>query len=272
MASIIRPPAGTARYYLFNSMLQARHAGMPFALNDSDGPNLDCEFSKIDGLVSWEFTAYYLRVVYWPLTVTDDKLAQLDKLVVDALRARTTTSHELFPYASDKHVYPYSLEGVEITPSATLPRSRQRGATDKELGESQQAAGFGPDKFSKKSSSPESHRRVYDLCKNSYEHGESVPIVELDGGEYDRNAFRNLVAPLEEELMLLKGVIGARIVREQVEITYQAGLPLEVLDHFVGGVMGRFKARTEDDKSIFYQLKKGSPISLFIRPRQACAC
>lgn len=271
MAAIIRPPAGTARYYLFNSMLQARNTSKPFVLNDSDGPNLDCELSKIDGLVSWEFTAYYLRVVYWPLTVTDDKLAQLDKLVVDALRARTTTSHELFPYASDKNVYPYSLEGVEITPSATLPRSRQRGGADKELLESQQAAGFAPDKFTK-NNAPESHRRVYDLCKNSYEHGESAPIVELDGGDYDREAFRRLVEPLEEELMLLKGVIGARIVREQIEVTYLAGLDLKLLDSFVGMVVHRFKARTEDDKSIFHQLKKGAPISLFIRPRQACVC
>ncbi len=256
------PVAGIDRYYLFNSMLQARDASAPFVLNDSDGPALNFGLNKLDGLVSWEFTAYYLQVVYWPLTVTEDKLDQLDKVVIDLLRDRTEQSYALFPLISDKQKYPYSLDCVEITPVDTLPYTEPREFTDQELLEGQRQASFDPDKFTKVVS-PAQHRRVYDF---------RAPIVELDGGEYDQEAFRKLVEPIEEELLLLNGVLAARVVREQVEVTYRAGLPLEVLDHFVGGVMGRFNARTEKDMSVFYQLKKGAPISLRLTPRQACTC
>lgn len=270
MASSSRKSAdGVARYYLFNSMLHARRVGTSFALNDSDGSNLDIALSKIDGLVAWEFTAYYLRVVYWP-PATEAEL--LDLQILKILLDRTAISHELFPYASDKTVYPHTVDELKITPTDTLPYAKLREFTDEELLEGQREAGFDPDKFTKKEPEPTPHRRVYDLCKNSCEHGDSVPIVELDGGEYDRDAFDQLVAPLEQELMLLSGVLSARVAREQVEVTYRAGLDIELLDNFVGMVVHRFKAKTDDDTSIFYQLKKGAPISLFIRPRQACAC
>ncbi len=241
--------AGATRYYLFNSMLHARRVDKPFALNDSDGPNLDIALGRIDGLVSWEFTAYYLRVTYWPLaTVTELLDLQIGKI----LRDRTAVSHELFPYASDKQVSPYPVDKVQITPSATLPDLQSdKLTTDREILEGQREAGFKPDRFTK--ASPQtSHRRVYDLCKNSYEHGDSAPIIELDNiGEYDKDAFRTLVEPLEKELMLLNGVLTARVAREQAEVTYRAGLPLEVLDHFVCGVIVRFYRRTKDDISLF---------------------
>lgn len=265
-SSFRRSVAGVARYYLFNSLLHDRNASKPFVLNDSDGPALGCSLSKINGLVGWEFTAYYLRIVYWPLATETELLdLQIDKV----LRDRTAISCELFPHASDKTVNPYTVDEIQITPSKTLPYPEPRVFTKHEL-KAQQQAGFDPDKFTKKEPEPTPHRRAYDFCKNSYEHGDAAPIVELNNGEYDRDAFRRLVAPLEEELMLLNGVLSASVARQQVEVTYRAGLDIELLDNFVSMVVHRFKAKTEDDTSIFYQLKKGAPISLFVRPWQAC--
>jgi hypothetical protein len=253
------PVAGINRYYLFNSLLHMRKANELFALNNSDGSNLDITLDKINGLVEWEFTAYYLRIVYWPLATETELLdLQIDKI----LRKRTAISCELFPYASDKQVYPYTVDELKIIPAETLPGAQPCEFTEEELLEGQRAAGFKPDRFTK-APQPVSHRRVYDF---------RAPIVELSGGEYNREVFRKLVEPIEEELMLLNGVLAARVVREQVEVTYRAGLPLEVLDHFVGGVMGRFYTRTEGDMTVFYQLKKGAPLSLRLTPRQACTC
>lgn len=260
--------AGSVRFYLFNSLLHDRNASKPFVLNDSDGPALDYSLSKINGLVSWEFTAYYLRVVYWPLA-TETEL--LDLQIAQIVRERTAISHELFPYASDKTVDPYTVDEIRIIPAETLPGAEPREFADDELQEGLKEAGFDSDKFTKKVLESTPHRRVYDLCKNRYEHGDSAPIVELNNGEYDREAFRRLVAPLEEELTLLKGVLSARVAREQIEVTYRVGLDIELLDNFVSMAVHRFKAKTEDDMSIFCQLKKGAPTSLFIRPWQACA-
>lgn len=257
-----KPETGAVRYYLFNSLLHTRDAKRPFRLNTSDESSFRHSLNALDGVMDWEFAAYYLQVTYWPAATV---VEFLDVQIGSILRERTAISCELFPHISDKQVSPYTVDSLKITPSDTLPDFRPVSLTQEESGSNNL------DKFTK--ATPDaSHRRVYDLCKNSHEHGESVPIVELNGGEYDQEAFRRLVEPLEEELMLLNGVLTARVVREQVEITYRAGLPLEVLDHFVGGVIGRFNARTKDDMSIFYQLKKGAPISLFINPRQACVC